>query len=82
MDLHSVAFSKNKDIEVGYKLIKSAWGKGYATELAKFFIDWGFQELKLSHIVAAAYPQHKASIHIKQKGSKLRPPSNQEILLF
>ncbi len=31
------------EIEVGYHLFKKYWGQGYATEAAKLFIDFAFQ---------------------------------------
>lgn len=40
--------------DLGYRFIKSAWGKGYATESAKAAIAYGFNELKLPVIYAYA----------------------------
>lgn len=40
--------------DLGYRFIKSAWGKGYATESAKAAIAYGFNELKLPVIYACA----------------------------
>lgn len=40
------------DIEVGYALHKKFWGKGYATELAKAFLAWGFAHLPVNRFVA------------------------------
>ena len=38
-----------KEIEVGYHIMKKYWGKGYATEAAKLFIDYAFEnDLALS----------------------------------
>ncbi len=36
------------DIETAYRLHKKFWGKGYATELAKALIQWGFQHLSIN----------------------------------
>ncbi len=58
---------ENKNIEVGYRLLPEFWGRGYATEIAKAFIDWGFQEVGLSRIVAFYKPENTASFNVMQK---------------
>ncbi|HRD69010.1 MAG TPA: GNAT family N-acetyltransferase [Legionella sp.] len=55
------------EIEINYHLHKKFWGKGYATELAKALIDWGFQHLLINKIVAASYPKQTASQRVLQK---------------
>ena len=39
-------------VEVGWRLAKKHWGKGYATEGAIAALDFGFNELKLDEIIA------------------------------
>jgi len=51
----------NLDIEVGYMFRKQDWNNGYATECASFFIEWGFQCLRVPRIVGVSYPQNKGS---------------------
>jgi len=41
-----------EEIELGYRLKRSAWGKGYATEGARALIRKGFVELGIGKIVA------------------------------
>jgi len=36
------------EIDLGYRLQQPAWGKGYATEAAKYTLDHGFNKLKLN----------------------------------
>jgi predicted acetyltransferase/RimJ/RimL family protein N-acetyltransferase len=55
------------DIEVGYALTKSAWNKGYATELAKGLIDWGFQHLSIDRLVAVVNPKNDRSRRVLEK---------------
>ena len=55
------------EIEVGYHLHKKYCGRGYATELTKALIDWGFQHLSINKIVASAYPNQIASQKVLQK---------------
>lgn len=41
------------DVEVGYFLKQSAWGKGYATEACKRLLQLAFEESPLSEVVAS-----------------------------
>ncbi len=47
------ALANESDIELGYRLRKAAWGKGYATEGSKALIIAGFSKLETQRIVAA-----------------------------
>lgn len=40
--------------DVGYRFIERYWGNGYATEAAQFFVDYGFNVLKMEKINASA----------------------------
>lgn len=40
--------------EIGYRFIEEHWGKGYATEAGKAFIDYAFNEMKIKAIYAYA----------------------------
>ncbi len=42
---HLLFDDTQSEIEIAYRLHKKFWGKGYATELAKAIIQWGFQHL-------------------------------------
>jgi ribosomal-protein-alanine N-acetyltransferase len=54
-------------LNLGYRFDKDYWGHGYATELAEYAIDYGFQELKVAEIFALVRPKHAASIKILEK---------------
>lgn len=54
-------------IEVGYRLLKEHWGKGYATDATKALINYGFNKLDLDKITAVALPENKASTNVMQK---------------
>jgi len=56
-----------EEIEVGYRLHKKYWGKGYATEMTKVLIDYGFNELNLEEIVGITHPDNFASQKVLQK---------------
>jgi [ribosomal protein S5]-alanine N-acetyltransferase len=52
---------------MGYFLLKEYWGKGYATEIAKLLIDFGFNELKLHKIIASCDSENRASERVMIK---------------
>ena len=56
-----------KETDIGYRLLESAWGKGYATESAKACIDYGFKHFHLNHIVGNAMKENTASIQVLKK---------------
>jgi RimJ/RimL family protein N-acetyltransferase len=58
--------------ELGYRLRRSAWGNGYATEGSRALIDKGFTELGVQRVVAFTYGEHTASRRVMEKaGMKL-----------
>jgi RimJ/RimL family protein N-acetyltransferase len=40
------------EVEVGWRLVRSAWGAGYASEAARALLDHGFSYLGLAEIIA------------------------------
>lgn len=55
------------DIEVGYFLKRSAWGKGYATEVCKRILQFAFQEASLDTVVASVDANNIASQNVLEK---------------
>ncbi|MDY7007133.1 MAG: GNAT family N-acetyltransferase [Cyanobacteriota bacterium] len=55
------------DIELGYRLQRKVWGKGYATEGSKALIRKGFLELEIRQVAASALLENKASIRVMEK---------------
>ncbi len=55
------------DIELGYRLRKAAWGKGYATEGSRVLILKGFSELGTQRVVSSALATNAASIRVMEK---------------
>lgn len=54
-------------IEVGYHLARQAWGQGYATEIARALVAYGFAQVGLTRIVGRAYPENLASRRVLEK---------------
>jgi len=53
--------------QLGYVLDQPFWGKGYATEAAKTYLNYGFNSLKFHRIVAFARTFNFASLHVLEK---------------
>jgi RimJ/RimL family protein N-acetyltransferase len=55
------------EVEIGYRLGRSAWGHGYATEAALAVRDFAFHELHVHRLVAMIDPGNLASIQVAKK---------------
>lgn len=61
--------------EVGWTLVREAWGQGYATEGATAAIDWAFAHLGWTEVIHCIDPGNRASQQVAQRlGSTLRGP--------
>ena len=56
-----------QELELGYRLKQAYWGRGYATEMSRRLLQWGFEELKLERIVATTLQQNMASRRVMEK---------------
>lgn len=54
-------------VDIGWRLHPDFWGKGYATEGAKACLDYGKNELKLSHVISTAPEFNLPSINVMNK---------------
>jgi RimJ/RimL family protein N-acetyltransferase len=60
------------EVELGYRLRKSAWGRGYATEGSRALIRRGFTESGVQRVTAEAMAVNQASRRVMEKaGLKL-----------
>lgn len=55
------------DVELGYTLARSAWGKGYATEVGRALVGYAFEVLRVPRVVAQVEPGNTASRHVLAK---------------
>jgi RimJ/RimL family protein N-acetyltransferase len=55
------------EVELGYRLRKSAWGKGYGTEGSRGLIQKGFAELGVERVVASTMVGNVASRRVMEK---------------
>ncbi len=58
---------KAADVEVGYRLCRDAWGKGYATEAATELVRFGFDTVGLARIIGVTHPDNAASQRVLVK---------------
>ena len=59
--------NKTRYYDLGYRILRKYWGKGFATESALASLEYGFNEMQLHEIGAIADCKNKASNHILQK---------------
>lgn len=62
------------DVEIGWRLRRDAWGKGYAREAARASLDWGFANLPVGRIVAMTVDANRRSWNLMEwLGMSRRP---------
>ena len=55
------------EIELGWALLRSCWGRGYATEAAAAARDWAFRELHLRRLISVIDPENPRSIAVAER---------------
>ena len=56
-----------KEVDLGYRLMTTYWGQGLATEAARACVSFGFEELKLSSMIAFVLPDNIGSVRVLEK---------------
>ncbi|HXA47751.1 MAG TPA: GNAT family N-acetyltransferase [Burkholderiaceae bacterium] len=56
-----------KDVDIGYRFVPDCWGKGYATESARFLMQEGIREFKFKRIIGMAEPENVGSTNVLKK---------------
>ena len=54
-------------IDIGWRLKRNAWGKGYATEGAKRCLEYAFNELDINKIISVCTINNKKSENVMKK---------------
>jgi RimJ/RimL family protein N-acetyltransferase len=54
-------------VDIGWRLDKAFWGKGYATEGARACLEYGFNVLKIKEVVSTAPTVNVRSIAVMEK---------------
>ena len=61
-------------VEVGWRLAREHWGRGYATEAAREALRFGFTEVGLDEIVSFTVPQNERSWRVMERIGLHRDP--------
>jgi [ribosomal protein S5]-alanine N-acetyltransferase len=60
-----------EELEIGYRLDRSYWGQGIATEAARAVRDHAFADLQLSRVVSLIHPDNIASRRVAEKNGMI-----------
>ena len=75
-------------VEVGWRLARSAWGKGYATEAGAAALRYAFERLELAEVIATIFPGNDRSVRVAEKlglrftGMRRHPSVGREIAIY
>lgn len=58
---------ESDEFDIGYRLMKKFWGKGYATEAAEACLKLGFEQFNMKTIVGRVMPANSVSIRVLEK---------------
>jgi RimJ/RimL family protein N-acetyltransferase len=61
-------------VEIGWRLARSCWGRGYATEAARAVLAFGFEGLALGEIVSFTVPDNDRSRRVMERIGMSRNP--------
>ncbi|KIK69564.1 hypothetical protein GYMLUDRAFT_151062 [Collybiopsis luxurians FD-317 M1] len=59
--------AKNRDARLGMALVPEFWGRGYATEILRFVVDYAFRELALHRVTLNVFGNNAAAIRVYTK---------------
>lgn len=77
-----------EDVDIGYALLPTYWGKGYAFEAALAVMAYGAGELGLQRIMAIASANNQRSMRLLEKlglqfeREMISPINNERVMLF
>ena len=63
-------------VEVGWRLARNYWGRGFASEAARAAVDDGFDRVALKEIVSFTVPENKRSVRVMQRLGMTHDPAD------
>jgi len=63
-------------VEIGWRLAREYWGRGYATEAARAALDFGFSRLGLEEIVSFTVPANLRSRSVMERLEMTHSPDD------
>jgi RimJ/RimL family protein N-acetyltransferase len=75
------------EVELVYAFLPSAWGRGYATEIAQALRGYAVGQLGLKRLIALIEPENEASVRVAERAGfhldrKIIRPSGAERMLY
>jgi RimJ/RimL family protein N-acetyltransferase len=58
---------RGPDVEAGWCLARDVWGRGYATEAMRAWLDAGFEKLGLTRVIAVLLPDNLRSRRVCER---------------
>ena len=76
-----------RELEVGYHFFRQHWGKGYATEAARLFLDFAATHKLSESVVSLINPANVASRRVAERNGLTvdkftRWPEHQEVVVY
>jgi RimJ/RimL family protein N-acetyltransferase len=65
--LHTFDAHFTPAVEIGWRLARDYWGRGFAAEAARAAVDDGFERVGLDEIVSFTAPANQRSIRVMQR---------------
>jgi len=62
------------EIEIGWRLGSTYWGKGYAREAAFACLDWAWEHIEADRVAAITVPANRASWGLMERLGMIRDP--------
>ena len=62
-----IKYNEDKEIDIGFRLMKKYWNRGYASEAALATINFSRSSLKINILVARAAKENIASLRVLEK---------------
>lgn len=62
-----MVFGRTGDVELGFRLLPSEWGKGLGTEVARAWVGVARKQLGLDHIIAFTHADNAASLRVMER---------------
>ena len=63
-------------MEIGWRLARAAWGRGYASEAASAALRWAFESLELDEVVSFTVPANTRSWKVMERIGMRRSPAD------
>jgi RimJ/RimL family protein N-acetyltransferase len=55
------------EVELGYRLLRTEWGKGLATEVSRAWLDFGRHRLGLDRVIAFTHRENAPSLAVMER---------------